>query len=344
MAGDRQLIALLVAATSGLLLDGTASRTSARSATADTRLWLPWIAGSDPAPSRLYPIPSLAPEYMSHEPPLSLYAGCTVTESLDNDGDGLADSAMVRSHDREGRPVRVDHDGGADGVIERTTYTSYNDIGQPISHRTIATANGAIDRCDGYWYEDGGLVRWQSDKGCDGVVDDARVHSYDDGGFPVRSEDWELGAEGRAQIRRVDARRFLRDGKLSTYESDLDVDGQFDMRYTYRWRGDLLLQQDWDMGANGSIDATSWFEHDQRGRLSVWRYDDDGDKEVDMEERSTYDDATGLISRSVLVVRSRDTLVPVGTTDYDYDPNGRLVMRHHKHEGSFRYTFVNECP
>ena len=261
----------------------------------------PADSGPPPTDDTAAPEPAACPLFRSPAP-----RSCTLTLTVDRDGDGMRPDTEVHTYDPAGRLVGVLRQSATDwegwarcGTVRREDgapreewcvgstrylYTTTYDAGTgfPTGRSYDGAWDGTVDRVWAYTTDGAGRIIAEGlDQDLDGAADSTVEREFGADGA-LLAERWDYQADGQP-----DYARTLRwaDGRLVTEEVDADGDGDVDdtTTRTYDPAGNPLTVIE-DEGTDGRPEATTTWAYgaactptaaetvDEAGRQSVVRY------------------------------------------------------------------------
>ncbi|MBI4818109.1 MAG: hypothetical protein HY791_17740 [Deltaproteobacteria bacterium] len=134
------------------------------------------------------------------------------------------------------------------------------------------------------------LIRSESDRNADGVVDRIEEYEYDPADHLIR-ETLDVDADGAVE----DWWQHFFEGDSRRYsDADLDDDPEPDLRRTYAYAGTTdSFEDDWDL--DGSVDARVVERHDSNGNLLSWEEDVDADGAADSRVVQRHDELDRIV-------------------------------------------------
>jgi YD repeat-containing protein len=224
--------------------------------------------------------------------------------------DGIPDSVVRRTFDREGRPASEDWQ--RDDAPHRRLTFHYDAAGR-LAREELRVVGGALVSITTHRYDGAGHeIEIGIDENADGKPDWLTIKTWDrDGRLATMRENVKAGTSrrGLGHWYRYDA-----DGRLALEKVDNDGDGEpnFDIRYRYDERGLLAEKHSHWYEKNGPIDEVFTYAYDGERRLVAetdrlgftWTY--------------RYDDAGNLLVKTREVPPQLVDRTPMVRITYDY--------------------------
>ncbi|MFB6351164.1 MAG: hypothetical protein ABEN55_01400, partial [Bradymonadaceae bacterium] len=151
-----------------------------------------------------------------------------------------------------------------DGQPEWIMRRVYNADGEVVREVYDHGADGAADAVFRYTYESGRLVERTKDAEPDGRPDEIRRFSYDDRGNRTK-----IVIDMRADNTPEKRISFEYDeaGRQTKKIVDYGADGAADGIWTYTYKNDRVIREEWDQDGDGTIDETVRYTYDEEGQL-----------------------------------------------------------------------------
>lgn len=124
-----------------------------------------------------------------------VYASASATRrptlrTLDENGDGVADTVLAQEYDARGRITRWTTDDGADGVLDFERTWRYDAAGHRTRETTDYGADGRLDQVLSWTYDaQGRPTRFTADHDGDGVIDEREITTYAGSGGTRRADE-----------------------------------------------------------------------------------------------------------------------------------------------------------
>ncbi|WP_082024820.1 DUF4214 domain-containing protein [Mameliella alba] len=269
--------------------------------------------------------------------------GSTILTKEIQNRDGSTRSLTVLETSDDGLETALDLDADGDGVFERSTETQ-TDLLSDGSTSTLATTKAA----------DGTVLgKIRTDVSDDGLEREVSRDSDGDGVFDLVETSTTIlrhdgGTVDRFEVtdREGDLRRFTQviasdNGRSVVTESDLDGDGDWDLRTDYAIAMDGTVTETTEaLNANGSLQSRTRLETSDTGLVQTSRLDRDGDLAYETVVRTqtvlgadgsqvtttNYKGTNGTIYRRDTLDVSGDGREVVETYDLDFDSDADLTV------------------
>ena len=280
-------------------------------------------------------------------------------------------------------PVADAYEGGlaiANGIVGVTVINATDLISGKSSTDTAQDADFEVVASTGQWR----LTKIASDDGADGIINGTRNYAYIENSSGIEltdlsyignnvsllKSDWFLynsagmitnsiyngGSDGVQKL------IYNSSGRVEYAYEDLDNNGVFDddIAYYYYDVNNYLVQKDWDLGVDGSIQITYNYQNDSRGNVETYDYGWGG--ATDEVDYMTYDShnnkltemqdyfADGSYDKVTYFTYTNDKLTWVDidfnndgvdySFRYTYDANGNPSMRETLASDGFTVTDV----
>ncbi len=151
---------------------------------------------------------------------------CETIQTVDSDGDGIADQIDTYTYDNQGNQTSRTYDYDGDGVADRIYTYTYDNQGNQTSYTYDSDGDGVADQIYTYTYDNqGNRTSYTYDSNGDGVADLIYTYTYDNQGNRT-SITYDFDGDGVAD--RIDTNTYDNQGNQTSYTHDSDGDGVAD--------------------------------------------------------------------------------------------------------------------
>ena len=150
-------------------------------------------------------------------------------ESLDTNGDGVANRITTDTYDADGSWLTASYDNDNDGVIDSITTRTYDTDGNML---TLSYNNGTYT----YTYDaDGNWLTYHYDNHENGDSYEVYAYTYDANDNLLTRSRYPVAVDGR--VSKIITNTYDADGNQLTFRSDENADGTADLIETYTYLG-----------------------------------------------------------------------------------------------------------
>lgn len=255
--------------------------------------------------------------------------GNEILETIDDDGNGLANEITAWLYDDADRLLQREHDDNGNGIVDVVESWTYDDDGLLILEERDEDADGTVDVVIDYLYLDGQIDTAHEDADGDGSVDVVYAYAYDLDGLLITIEGRRVSDDGLTYL----ATWSRPDPQTTVLLEDSNGDGTIDLRLSETRDAQGRLVDQWVDALDDGFPELTWQgrTYDDADRFRTGRFFLDATPgiaggEIFYDFDVTYAEASGpWIEVETVAYRTAEDAEPyrIDTTGYTWSCPGR---------------------